>query len=392
MRFSPPATTLILCAVVSLYIYNHTHNRTVIMPSSRPASPVRSFSFPRNAIVPPASFIEDRPFNWSKDCHLEYDQRLERNHTVQQSLSIIESNYSVDCSNFTYIICGPVAFGSSKYGGHLVLGSMLTRLTQLGCKAFAISHDATTLPLGVDPDKVIVVYPEGARGNQVAGVRRYCHWLLFWVDAGKRFNSNQLLLTFGGWEGMVAGKGRPNSVVWSAPKTPNMLHVTCASFQTQLMKDESLDEARSGAFYLIYKGAKYWSPQEIDAELEKIRKYSGSHPPVRFPDNGDSEQFWALAKTKKYFFSFDPASYNSVQAVLCGCISVVIKHPTAEKMENIYGISKGIAWGFEEIEKSIAERPDFFKQIRCRDAYAQETVKYFAWKTQNWDAFYPVEN
>jgi len=95
---------------------------------------------------------------------------------------------------------------------------------------------------------------------------------------------------------------------------------------------------RNGCCHIQHKG-KEFSPPE------------GSEP---LKTTGDYEYLFKMFNTKKYFVTSDDRTFTSLQAALCGCISVVQCEGNKQDWINKMAVNKyGIAWGWDDIPWAV---------------------------------------
>lgn len=144
----------------------------------------------------------------------------------------------------------------------------------------------------------------------------------------------------------------------------------------ELYGDMFVDRAikRKGSCFVMRKG----KGREIVHDLSDSIEIVESTP---------SEYLVQLFNEKKYFYCYDDASFMSLQAALCGCISIVIpqKGITAEEW---LGYSKtrkyGIAYGEENIEHAVTTKEKVRPLLESLEVEFYENVKNFISKTQFW--------
>jgi tetratricopeptide (TPR) repeat protein len=99
-----------------------------------------------------------------------------------------------------------------------------------------------------------------------------------------------------------------------------------------------------------------------------------------------SEELVKIFNEKKYFYCYDYASFLSLQAALCGCISIVVPYEdiTAEQW---MGMNRnrvfGIAYGEENIEHAVTTLDKVRPNIEKLEDEFYENVKEFITKTQD---------
>jgi hypothetical protein len=120
--------------------------------------------------------------------------------------------------------------------------------------------------------------------------------------------------------------------------------------------------------------------ENVCFSVRKCKKYSKSHPENSICIDNKSHQDISYIFNKCHtFISYDPYSYYSVYAALCGCDSIIIPE---------YGVSKeqwrpdikdtyGLAYGFDDIEYARSTRNLLIDDINNREKNDMNTVKKF---------------
>lgn len=123
----------------------------------------------------------------------------------------------------------------------------------------------------------------------------------------------------------------------------------------------------------------YNLPRTGRCYLIKGNEYIDGRPILHTPYDTNIDNYWRYGPDKmKYlaevfnkheiFFTYNTQTFISVLAALCGCISVVIPHPTGggkfseesatkENFLKIPTFTSGIAYGFDDIQHSIDTLP-----------------------------------
>lgn len=250
---------------------------------------------------------------------------------------------------------------TDQYGGVIVLHKLAEELANLGEKTFIISN--RTSP-NSKAEKIsasgtfhfanmansYVIYPEVVSGNPL-NFKNVIRFVLYkpGVNGGdKIYDKSEIVYSHTKY--CVAGTPYEN--------TPS-LHC----IDPKLDKFFDLGKARSDTCTLIKKGRNkniYRAPNVIDS-------YLGAH-------NMDS-MLQNIFNKFEYFLSYDSASYHSIQAALCGCISIVVPEEGLSKEEWIARqpiMKYGIAYGENDIQWAI----DTKHMVRDHVLnYHQETLK-----------------
>ena len=100
-----------------------------------------------------------------------------------------------------------------------------------------------------------------------------------------------------------------------------------------------------------------------------------------------SEELVNIFNKTEYFFSYDIASFLSLQAAMCGCISIVIPHENITKKEFFeqdelrkYGIS----YGMENIEHAVSTMHKVESHLEDLEKKHLESIKNFITETQEY--------
>ena len=144
----------------------------------------------------------------------------------------------------------------------------------------------------------------------------------------------------------------------------------------------------------------YLTVFDIDFDLFKNYNLPRSGRPILHTrDDTNIDDYWRYGPDKmKYlveifnkheiFFTYNTQTFLSVLAALCGCISVVIPHPTGggkfpeeestkENMLKIPTFRSGIAYGFDDIQHSIDTLPYVKKNLQdCMENNTQQITQF----------------
>ncbi len=242
-------------------------------------------------------------------------------------------------------------------GGVIILHKLCHLLNEHGYKAylypfkedeenFETCKDYNT-PIATDGDlkDAIVIYPEIVKGNPL--------------------NANHVvryLLNKPGVRGGDGIFGKDDMIVYysnafSYEGEQKGVYLEFLEFYENIFKDK--ESQRKGSAYVMRKG----KGREIIHDLTDSEEITDSTP---------NEQLADLFNSKEIFYSYDDATCLSLQAAMCGTVSVVIpksnKESKAWHRESL--IRKfGIAYGFDEIEQAKSTLPyvheyiDYIKEI-----------------------------
>jgi len=199
-------------------------------------------------------------------------------------------------------------------------------------------------------DNCIVVYCEGTTGNPLNA--KYCvRWMLSKLgqnvpsDYLFTWGKNELVYYFNSEEKI---KNNPDKI-GNIYKMMNLLYVS------PYIRNNNKDK-RSGSCYTIRKGHSIHKnpiiqlirpPPPNSVELDKLAYML---------------DYVNIFNTFEYFYSYDPCTFYSIIAAICGCISVVVKVDGLNKEEWLNTLAPieylketgeplyGVAYGEEEIE------------------------------------------
>lgn len=175
-------------------------------------------------------------------------------------------------------------------------------------------------------DNAIVVYSEIVDGNPL-NVKNVVRWLLHtpgFHNKKVKFSPNE----------MIFGFGEKFSTQEFQINKDNLL--TIFYIMTDIYKQTNFND-RVGSCHMIRKG----KDKEFVHEKDSLLVDGMSH-----------EELSEIFNQKKYFISYDPYTYYSIYASLCGCISIIIpdngvkKEQWHPKVEDTYGL----AYGLDDIE------------------------------------------
>ena len=102
-------------------------------------------------------------------------------------------------------------------------------------------------------------------------------------------------------------------------------------------------------------------------------------------DTTPSKELANLFNTKKYFYSYDSATFLSLQAAMCGCISIIIptEDISAQEWHKMSPTRKyGISYGFEEIDYAISTMDKVKPHLESLENITSLMVDDFIERTQ----------
>jgi hypothetical protein len=186
-------------------------------------------------------------------------------------------------------------------------------------------------------DDVITIYPEVISGNpfNAKNVVRYVLYYPGWHAGDKEYSNDELIITY------------YNEYVKDT-KYDNAFVLTVLNPKLNIMKNNYKKRNKIG---LLVKKCKDF---EYKMNLLNQYKHLIKLPVISIDDEinkcTDLRNLSKIYNTISLFISFDPHTYHSTMAALCGCTSVVI--PSKEiSSEEFYNVTKyGVAYGFENID------------------------------------------
>lgn len=233
-------------------------------------------------------------------------------------------------------------------GGSVVSHVLANELNKLGHSTFIYSNstigDTSLIPWGVDIDydneNTIFILPAGA------GEHTFTHLIPPFIN--KSSNIVRHLIN-----NQVNLYPKENKLYQLSKYFNPLLNQKVDGYLPILNIDFNIfynyNIPRKGRCYLI-KGNEYIENQPIyhnsqDTNLDMYWNYKG-----------DRMKYLAdMFNRHEIFFTYNTQTFISVLAAMCGCISIIIPHPNTskEKLLSFPQNKYGIAYGFEDINKSI---------------------------------------
>lgn len=252
-------------------------------------------------------------------------------------------------------------------GGQIALYSLCHLLNEVGEEAYMSGGDypnclglnCPIMPsdLNVEDDNVIVVYPEVVIGNPLNAVNvvRYMLYPIGIIDGD--INSHESTDLIIGWGEECTGGGyiinERNSVVikyimsdiYRNKKSPN----------------------REQSCYMVRKGPK-WG-QNLN-----------QHPQGSIHVDGKTHlELAEIFNQCHTFYCYDPHTFYSTYASMCGCDSVVIPPKNLSK-KDWKGSSEdtyGIAYGVSDIDRARESKPLMFEHLKNQASLNVQNTKKF---------------
>ena len=217
------------------------------------------------------------------------------------------------------------------------------------CKGF----NTPPFPLDRVDDDCIVVYPEVVSGNPL-NAKNVIRWFL----NKPGFFTNEI--NYG-----------PNELYFYYAKhfncfklNPNINHkLTLLWINSRVFKKTNFGQ-RSGTCYMLRKGKGRSIVHDLSDSI--------------CLDGRSNEGIAAIMNQCKQFICYDLYTMYSRYAVMCGCDSIVVPQPgLSEEDWREEDLRYGIAYGFENIEKSRASIPKFFDFLKKQEDDMDQDIKIF---------------
>lgn len=215
------------------------------------------------------------------------------------------------------------------------------RLSKFRFKTYP--HFDTPIANKKDLSDSIVIYPEIIHGNPLKA-EKVVRWLLHKPGVNServQFEPVDLVVAY--------GKEFGNEDILISDE--QVLHL---KFSMQNIYKQTNFSERSGYCHMVRKGQGKSPIHPEDSILL---------------DNLSHSEVSRIFNQCKYFISYDPYTYYSIYAVLCGCISIVIPDLGVTK-KDWYPEEKsryGRAYGMDDIEYAIQTTPLLLTQIQAQN-------------------------
>ena len=184
---------------------------------------------------------------------------------------------------------------------------------------------------------VITIYPEVISGNPLnaTNVVRYVLYYPGWHAGDKEYSNNELVVTY-------------NFEYVKNTKYDKSFVLTVINPKLNIMKNNGKKRNKIG---LLVRKCR-----DIDYKFKALEQYKHlfKFPVISIDDEiikcSDLRELSKIYNSLTLFISFDPHTYHSTMAALCGCQSVVIPSQDLSS-EEFYNVQKyGIAYGLENID------------------------------------------
>lgn len=249
-------------------------------------------------------------------------------------------------------------------GGILVLYQLCHLLNELNENAFVwieggpphVLYEQFNTPIASvqDLEDAIVIYPEIVDGNPLGAVN-VVRWLLHrpgFHTGNVNFGRNELVF---GYKKEFSGSGIEIN-------EENILNIKY--LMTDIYKQTNF-ESRSATCYMIKKG--------------KSKKIVHNIDDSKLIDNLSHSEVCKIFNESKFFISYDPYTFYSVYASLCGCISIVVpdENVAEEDWLSCEADRYGIAYGFDDIEYALETKPLMEIYLKSQEEENIKSIRNF---------------
>ena len=256
---------------------------------------------------------------------------------------------------------------SPNSGGPIVLYSLCHFLNSIGEKSYMSGGDFPNVlnlncpikpeELNLESEDVVVIYPEVTNGNPL-NAKNVARWMLYpiGIHGGdiKTHSKNDLII---GWGKECSGGGyiinEDNCVIVKHIMSDIYKHLNSAS--------------RGKTCYMKRKGKK-WG-QSFDQHPQDSICVDGKN-------HKELSEIFNLCHT---FYCYDPHTYYSTYASMCGCDSIVLPPKTLAKEDwkNSIKDTYGIAYGKDDLGRARKTRPLMLDYIKNQDkSNIENTCKF----------------
>lgn len=269
-----------------------------------------------------------------------------------------------------FIIVAPAYHPCS--GGIVALHKLCHQLSLLGENAFIYSTSKNENYLGTlilpstkmifDDDNTVVIYPEIIQGNPL-NVKHVVRWFLNTPGTNNDmtfvFENTDLVYRYSEAYGWGSARRQNNDSTINGILT--VMDVDFDVFQDKHQK-------RSGDCYLVRKGKIGTLHRENSVCIDNFfeRGYAAN------------EYLSQVFNSTERFISYDPHTFLSVQAALCGCTSIVAPYDLSfEEWMRTEPYTDGIAYGLDDIKRAQETQPALVLQLNAKIEQSVNTVFSF---------------
>jgi hypothetical protein len=264
-----------------------------------------------------------------------------------------------------FIIWCPMAYTESS-GGIIALHKLAHNLALLGEKSFITTVEKHPEYLGqqisedeamkMDKESSIVIYPEIVKGNPF-GFKHVMRWLL----------NTPGVIAYGGGDGVYSNSDLVYKFadIFKAPDESKVSGILTA-FELHFDLFKNMNIMRNGSCYIVKKGAG-----------KPLTWHDKNAINVEGRDNAALAYLFNACET---FISYDDACFLSVQAAMCGCLSIVVPKDgmSKEDWHNKYPAHKyGIAYGADDVIFALATQSKVIPNLQEMEKETLTQAKAF---------------
>lgn len=239
----------------------------------------------------------------------------------------------------------PNGYPVEMSGGGTVLRELAKQLSILGQTVYVVSpqfnvngtklispHEISKLDL----NNLVTIYPEVIIGNPYNS-KHVVRWILYHTkpEVESTWGTNDVYFYFN--DLFVSKENKDKKIL------------NCFDFKLNLFYDKKLN--REGYCHIDRNHVRDSLDSTLKLKYDSEDLFYG-HMTIGWE--------WLVNKlnTKKYFITYNVATYYSVIASMCGCISIILYDGIKEDnvKEKVITHKYGIAYGFEEVEESISNK------------------------------------
>lgn len=253
------------------------------------------------------------------------------------------------------------------YGGQIVLYYLCHLLNEIGETSYMKGGDFPNVlglncpirpkELDVTQDDVIVIYPEVINGNPM-NAKNVARWILYTIGVnGGSVDSHKDSDLIFGYQEEYSGNG---CTITKENK------VTIFYNMTNIYKNKN-QGSRPNSCYIMHKGFRYG-------------QVADKHPSDSIFLEGKSHQEISDIFNKCHtFYCYDPHTYYSTYAALCGCNSIIIPPSSISKSEwkKDERDTYGIAYGESDLPRAIKTLPLLHEYINDQNTINIQNVNKF---------------
>ena len=224
--------------------------------------------------------------------------------------------------------------------------------TLIDSKAICINFDKAKEISALND--TITIYPEVISGNpfNAKNVVRYVLYYPGWHAGDKEYNKSELVITY-------------NHEFVKNTKYDKSFILTVLDPKLSIMKNNAQQRDKIG---LLVRKCK-----DFDYKMNVLKSYKHliNLPIISIDEIIDKcnnlNELAEIYNQITLFISFDPHTYHSAMAALCGCQSVVIPSEDLSS-EEFYNVQKyGVAYGFENIDFAKLTQGKMIEDLKAMD-------------------------